>query len=420
MADLAESDLPNDDLEDPAAQATWFSLALEDSETGSAPRLADDSPHRQDPKLKRHKGIFDLLTKKIRTDCYQQARDEEPAPRCPHIIFDYVDSLDIDVFAYKHTKRDNLYIIALTYAHVKVLELAFNGLLCSHEFWPKFGTIDPAQAELETIWWSQSYETILSDLADYKLTPDHYIPKDPQRQGFAGFLTDMSLQFIFAHELRHILAGHSEYYLCNFQSSISESEEPATSPEGRLKLQAMEWDADCWAVQQVLKSQANLLRSRFPNFDASNPEIQKEWLSVFYTILIAATGFFRFQDDAEIMPISWNTQRHPPLTVRRWLILSHGIAWCRIEFPELFSPEACNSMHVTILKNFEVDIPQVWSGCRDDAYSDLAAKSFEIHQITLLNVWLELIEDLQPISYIKLYPHNLYTPTISSQKQAES
>jgi hypothetical protein len=151
-------------------------------------------------------------------------------------------------------------------------------------------------------------------------------PNCPIRKSNAFSFARMSLEFVFFHELRHILAGHIDYLGAKYGAFvIPEFPVENTDLERRLVYQATEYDADGYGahclVHEIVKSMPMpILKTGNNNVDNDNFE---ECKRIITTCFVSIDMFFKFYsvNRPQHASVYWNMDRHPPVHLRRLFAL---------------------------------------------------------------------------------------------------
>src|SRR5262249_14642902 len=124
------------------------------------------------------------------------------------IHFDFVDSPEINAAA---CKADNVYLIGINIGTCDRLARLYQSLLSWPEIFPQVGDCSgEVAADLDL---ARCLHAPLNSSGPRNRpgASSFLMPKDRRRLLFAICLDMMALDFIFAHELSHILAGHLDF-----------------------------------------------------------------------------------------------------------------------------------------------------------------------------------------------------------------
>lgn len=122
--------------------------------------------------------------------------------------FDFVDSPDINAVA---GKSDSLYLIGVNFGTLESLIGVPNALLSWPEVLPQIGDASGERPEVFDlagiigVTWQPRSDRVNENGRRLLL------PRDPTRRQAAICMTLMAMDFVFAHELGHILAGHLDF-----------------------------------------------------------------------------------------------------------------------------------------------------------------------------------------------------------------
>ena len=132
------------------------------------------------------------------------------------------------------------------------------------------------------------------------------------RGRIAHWMTEQAVQFLLAHEARHVLAGHVDYMKDKFgftELNVS----GATAKENH---RAVEADADIYAIQYLLIS---LLATRKTKREKDAPALacmREDWHVLFVATLCVATVFYVLDSPDKPLKVS-PYAKHPSFMVRR-------------------------------------------------------------------------------------------------------
>ncbi len=307
-----------------------FSQAVKTMHLGN--RLADDAALRSNPLFQEHKALTDR-----NIAAFRRAGDPTgKSAKLPPVLVDYIDSPLAGAFAFKY---NDIYIISINYVIILILEFMFNRLLSSREFLAQIGNPQAELGNLPIIPITTNYNDIIAGIQTYGLSPFDFIPRDEERQGVARFLTFTAIRFMIGHEFRHVHAGHTDYYANGFKLGyISEYVSKGGPVEISMKQQAMEWDCDRWSLFCEL---ASCWRTRGKAL--RNPvyaDFYRDVKLLFFLCMTACSGFFRLLDGDTPPRSDWNTFSHPPSRNRRHILVSTGLMWGELRFPQDFYERA--------------------------------------------------------------------------------
>jgi hypothetical protein len=147
--------------------------------------------------------------------------------------------------------------------------------------------------------------------------PRSAIPRDPQRKQAAAFLIPLAVIFLVAHEFRHIIGGHLDWLKARSgQMGISEVLGIQRDPSAGLFLQALEMDADGYAMYYTLIRALEMAERRQENLPTCLQGIITTPLQALEAVLACALvmigTFFRPPGPPE----EWRSYSHPPSGIR--------------------------------------------------------------------------------------------------------
>jgi len=317
----------------------------------------------------------------------------------PPIIVDYIDSPEAGAWALWH---DNLYFIAIPYGMLFTHNYIFNRLLANREVLPQVGNIANEAEKPPDIPLSHSYSINLSSVQAVGLSMSDLTPRDAVRKEVADFLDFVSTYFLIHHEFRHIQAGHLEYGNDHLQCAfICESYALSAIPGQSMVKQAMEWDADRFAIEALLGVLWGNRNRALKDFQAAKSVFANDTVLVLLC-LIACSAFFRLLDGDKPGLSDWRSLTHPPSRNRRMLLTVAATVF----FDKIGKSQFADSMMTDVLTDYIESIEFVFAraGCTacDRAYAQLVVDESLAYQTELLSVWQSILNDLKQYSYVPL------------------
>ena len=223
------------------------------------------------------------------------------------------------------------YYIAVCRGVFDLLSEAFIRLLSRADVFPWLGNA-PAAKLLSTL------PPLKRDLA--MPTPNlANFTYDPVRLGAASWMGSRAIEFIVAHEVRHLTGGHVDYFanVLNADVIVEAASVGALSEKNQIK-QAIELEADFAAVIGVLEPMfgPQARQSLDVPFVVST---ENKPYSVLCLALTAITAVFKLFGNPLPDYAQWENSDHPPDEVRRYAILDCAAAnlklWGHAELADL-------------------------------------------------------------------------------------
>lgn len=218
----------------------------------------------------------------------------------PKIIYNFVDNDQINAFA---TKYNDIYVIAI-----------YKGLLFKM---------------MEVTARMVANENIFSNLKDSE-----------QRKHYAWHLCWLGMDFIFEHELSHIVNGHVDYLHDSHSVSVFHEFIMLNQAEKLVnhELQVFEMDADCTALSRLCiwaKNQTDAgVMKQTPIFGQFCPDLIMVWGDIF----IAMSIVFRLFGDNRVTDTTTFSSSHPNPRIRQ-LILANTYRTINSEYDIGFKTE---------------------------------------------------------------------------------
>lgn len=235
----------------------------------------------------------------------------------PKIIYDFVNSEDFNAFAMKST---NEYIIGINEAVILILFNLFNRMLACNDVLVHIG--DSSEEDYsKTV---NDYYVSTKDLITkgYGGKYESIEPKNKLRKYYAIHLTKLAMEFIFEHELSHILFGHVDYLNAKYGiRTYSEFNFKNVINADNLDIQTLEMDADCTALARCCA----LAKRRVDNPNMVYSEFQifyKNLYDSFSDIDFAICNVFRLFGDGDYQNVEPGKSSHPDPQVRQFSLLS--------------------------------------------------------------------------------------------------
>jgi hypothetical protein len=157
------------------------------------------------------------------------------------VHFDFIDSPDINAAA---GKAGELYLIGVNFGTLETLMSVPNALLSWPEILPQIGDASKEQPEV--------FDLAGAVGVTYQPRSDRVsnngrrtlLPRDKMRQFAAICMTLMGIDFVVAHELGHIMAGHVDFLGSQGLALRLNEHSPTATPLSVPLLQAIELEAD--------------------------------------------------------------------------------------------------------------------------------------------------------------------------------
>jgi hypothetical protein len=232
--------------------------------------------------------------------------------RVPEILAGVNDSSAFNAFAAPLSGRR--YIIAVNYGTLILIHDLVHRLFCLPEFFPWVG--DPSKED-RTRQFHPTCDDAMSYMRTFITEPRLVIPRDPLRKQAAAFLIPLAVYFLVAHEFRHIVGGHLGWLNSHSgQMTISEVLGLERDPGSDLLLQALEMDADQFAMYYTLMRALAIAKSPEETLPASLRGIISTPLQSLDAALACALLMIGTFFPPPGPPEEWRFYSHPPAGVR--------------------------------------------------------------------------------------------------------
>ena len=363
-------------------------------EKGMGNRLPDDSLLRSNPLFAYHKSLTDGQIEQFRPFWDREGKFPHQTP----ILMDYLESTLAQASAFTH---NNQHVISIHCGVIVLLEFMFNSLMCKPDFLGHVGDPRVERDDLPSIPLTTDYNSIFHGLRRHGLEASDFIPRDEKRRAIAGILTYSAIRFLICHEFRHIQAGHTVYYKRHFHlMDIAESISKCGSVDIAMKRQAMEWDADRFAMHRLLMHW--LAPNAFRVNDEAFRQLMTDKRLVLFLCLTACSALFRLLDGLTPDPSEWNTLSHPPSRNRRLVLFTTALLWAEDRYPVTFNTTVTDEIMRDCVNQIEIVLSGIW-GCRvDKDYSVLVGHLSCAHERETMTVWKAIMPELATYAYVPL------------------
>ena len=262
-----------------------------------------------------HKWLMDLalVVPACVEGILQPLRDARPVPgvdtrTIPDVLSGVNDSPAFNAFAFEHRGH---YALAINYGVLILVQDLTNRLFCLPELFPWVG--NPAMEDP-----NRPFHPTTSDAMEYMrrfiAEPRQVVPKDPTRRDAAKLLLVAALEFIVCHELWHILGGHLRWHTHRTTELSLAEVRSQTCPTEGIAYQALEMDADAFAVWCSLLRTLALAAGPHDEGDLSRV-IMTPGQAVEVTFICAVVMVGTFLGEMSD-PSAWTSLSHPPVGVR--------------------------------------------------------------------------------------------------------
>ncbi|MCX5999989.1 MAG: hypothetical protein NTU41_10485 [Chloroflexi bacterium] len=201
-----------------------------------------------------------------------------------------------------------LNLIGIYSGLVWVINEMWATLLCHNDFLPDIEHNSSFESRLRNgIFVTDGFEGISDYEMQWRGHPWAYL--SPWRLAIATVLSAMSVEYVFYHEIAHLLLGHSKYIAAKTGASLHELERRRRNiPLPPYELQGLEFEADGVATCIALGSSAML--GHFSDEKARDPS----WMLSFYYVWgLSVEGVFRLfsQSTWDLSAYQISTHPHP-------------------------------------------------------------------------------------------------------------
>jgi hypothetical protein len=234
----------------------------------------------------------------------------------PEIIERTNTSSDFNAVAFKHESR---FFVSVNLGALVLTQDLVHRVLSTPTAFPWIG--DSSREELD-----RNFHPVMADAKRYfqAMKADMRRPKphDPTRELCAAMFNLIANEFVVAHEVWHIVGGHldwlSQHSASRAINECVDSFEMASIAEDkqrRLERQALEMDADSFAVFQITRKPIALIDPSGSHHGVQTQEQAVEVAVVCGAVMVGA--FFTPMPD----PQRWPFATHPPAIVRQMMMI---------------------------------------------------------------------------------------------------
>ncbi len=293
--------------------------------------------------LRRDQGLRTMLERHKR-DAERWLRDvcEKHCSAMGPVHFDYVENTAMNAVAFE---ADGHEFVGIWVGALATIYSFFGCLLANRRLVPTIGDMS-AEVEFE------------SDGGDDAWLVR--VPKDPARRSYAHLLSAIAVEFLFQHEIAHLMNGHVR--LINRRSEIRflvEFDEHSSQSLSSLDRQTLEMDADSFAVAQG----AATFVGRLAEPEKVFPKDWRQWYrsprQALFAWIFSVYSLFRlfYKGPADLDDLE--SAVHPPPGIRMFMVTA-----CLLEFLKVRGQE-------TLMKQFEPILEEVIQEV-EDAHSVVA------------------------------------------------
>ena len=327
----------------------------------------------------------------------------------PEILAGVNDDKTFNASAFPH---DSKYVIAVNYGALILIHDLVHRLFCTPEVFPWVG--EPSKEDPKRRFHPTSNDAQIY-MRKFISEPLLAVPHDPVRRIAADFLTVVAVHYLLWHEFRHIIGGHIDW---NTKVSGSRSIAEVTlgglsSSEYGTARQALEMDADSFAMQMVLQSLLNHAVSS----DADKPPIVQGMINeprhaLEIALMCALVMLGTFWQPAG--PTNqWPLLNHPPAGVRHVInIWSADIFLQNAGHDSLRTATLGNPDWVARFSNFALVFTGQRCGNpdrRDEMKLTLGPRG-RSHFLEIVNAWGRILDEVRKYSFVPYQFSSASTP----------
>ena len=288
-------------------------------------------PVRCDPPFEDHAVFIDLMASTVsqRRDQYLLINPTFIRKPIPRVIGGMIDAGDLNAMAFRD--RQGIYYVGINAGIFNVINFLFHRLLCSPTV---LGWVEPGTSVDESLVSGlPPLPTNISLLAARYLSHEESrVRLSPIRDEAATMMSSEAINMVMDHEFRHIMGGHLDYS-SSFGATFAfqEAMRLADDDERGLTEQAIEMDADEYAIREVLMNLLTYHRGNHPSgldygkfFEKPEHVIESSLLCIDTLFALFDMGSFQNVED-------WSRLDHPPAHIRRKMIFDRMLEFISLE-----------------------------------------------------------------------------------------
>lgn len=263
--------------------------------------------------LERHKRLAEIWLRDVRT---------HHVPTMGPVHFEYIENWDVNALAFEW---DNYDFVGVYVGAIATIYSFFGALLAYPRFLMSIGN---PMAEEE--WKSDAFHP----------KQLYRQPKDAARRSFAHLIATIAIDFLFAHEIGHLMSGHVK--LLRIRKGLpllAEFDPTQKTREENLTLQTLEMDADSFAVGQGLATAFG--RAADPSHVF--PTDWRQWYGTstqaLFSWTLAIYGFFRLFFKGTVNLDDLDSTNHPPPNIRLSMVLTTVVEFLKKKRLEELMPQ---------------------------------------------------------------------------------
>jgi len=317
----------------------------------------------------------------------------------PQIVFNYVQNSNVNAFA--RSKDPQFAIIGIYEGGYHILRDLFCRMLSYNSL---FATIGDQAKEIYDSPSLRNFYTNIEDLVSYGNLdfPDTYeflMPKDKIRQTYSNLLFQIAREFVFEHELSHILNGHTLFgndaYGQDFLSVIPDGKDRIP----KITRLTLEMDADCTGFNRCL----NRAIYMFDNPRSFSEDYRQFFLTIedaISNVTAAVYAYFKLFGDGQYQAARALEIEHSPPKVRQLILLSTAEEFIKKNYSHL-NLDLSNIRRNNLAKVEEVEKAyKVITGnlVNREAYAK-ENYTHHPHRDMLLAHWAEIRPEIMKYSY---------------------
>jgi hypothetical protein len=282
------------------------------------------------------------------------------AERLSRTYHDIVANGELNAFAVSAPK---MHMIGINSGAIINLMWFFKALLSHSRILANIGKCSQETAWFDSL--SSCDWTSALDNPFHKIIPvgsfQRGLPRDPVRLTASDFLMTFAIDFLFLHEVGHILLGHTTYiHSVAGASQISERSHVPGIPA--LDRQAMELQADHFALNLTTGPWLEPHATDGTVFD-NQAEVLLMW------VFAIGALFFLFDPQQTVSPHDWKST-HPPAALR-----FSAMCTSLMDAAEFLSPESYHALRVALaICTDELDLVARFFGKQAGYFADIDAQ----------------------------------------------
>lgn len=230
------------------------------------------------------------------------------------------------------------------------------------------------------------------------------LPKDPLRKEVAEYFIDICMQFIFQHEVAHIVNGHLDYIQSKNGILPALSEAESVPNVGDVVRHTLEMDADSSSVNYFVNHWVDHYK-RKREIDRLAFLFEDPFIGMFHLAYVFYMAF-RVFGPTHTDPNVFLINNHPPTRMRQHIIFATISSILLSKYPEIDIKASVEGLNKSVLAA-EIDYQNItgipYGHTQAYHFAVLTKNAMEYIQ-SLTDTWIDIHPELSAFAFRKLSP----------------